>query len=51
MTAPVEIAGAHLSGTNTRRVRCALAAAFGGEGYGQPGLAQDEVIAKKMLVR
>jgi hypothetical protein len=39
------IAGAYLSGTNTRRVRRALAALFGGavgEGHGQPGMAQDQ---------
>jgi transposase-like protein len=35
------IAGAYLAGANTRRVRRALAALFGGavEGHGQPSLA------------
>ena len=39
------IAATYLSGTNTRRVRRALAALFGGavgKRYGQPGLAQGE---------
>ena len=44
MTKQVEavIAGAYLSGTNTRRVRRALGALFKGavEGYGQPDLAE-----------
>ena len=39
------IAGAYLAGTNTRRVRRALSAVFGGagrQGYGEPGLAEGE---------
>jgi hypothetical protein len=39
------IAGAYLSGTNTRRVRLALSAVFKdamGNGCGQPNLAQGE---------
>ena len=39
------IAGAYLSGTNTRRVRRGPGGAIrrrGGEGHGQPGLAQDQ---------
>ena len=36
------IAGAYLSGTNTRRVRRALAARCGGQGRGEPGVAQGE---------
>ena len=39
------IAGACLAGTNSRRMRRALPAVFGGarqQGYGEPGVAKDE---------
>ncbi len=45
LAADALIAGSYLAGTNTRRVRRALAALFGGavgKGHGEPGLAEGE---------
>jgi len=46
LAADALIAGCYLAGTNTRRVRRALSALFGGavgrQGHGEPGVAQSE---------